>query len=172
MKLLYIEKVQQNRDAFEAKVIEICKKLGFNPNWLMFCMNLETAGTMSHTIINSIGATGLIQFLPSTARDLGTTTAKLRTMSNVEQLDYVYKYFTKYGYAQKIYSFDDVYLAIFYPAAMGKPDTYVITSDTVARQNPMFDLNSDLDITKLEIKTKLLSRIPAAYKDEFLKKKG
>ncbi len=171
-KLLYIEKVQTNRDAFAAKVIDICDKMGFNPNWLMFCMNLETAGTMSHTILNSIGAVGLIQFLPKTAADLGTTTSALRMMSNVQQLDYVYKYFTKYGYHRKIRSFEDVYLTIFWPDAVGKPDTYTITSDIVARQNPMFDLNSDLDITKLEIKTKLFSMLPAAYKPEFLKKKA
>jgi hypothetical protein len=171
-KLLYIEKVPANRDAFAAKVIEICDKMGFDPNWLMFCIHLETAGTMSHTILNSIGATGLIQFLPKTAADLGTTTSALRTMTNVQQLDYVYKYFTKYGYHRRVRTFEDVYLAIFWPDAIGKPDTYTITSDVVARQNPMFDLNRDLDITKLEIRTKLLSMLPSAYRAEFLKKKA
>ena len=39
------------------------------------------------------GATGLIQFMPSTARG-GTTTAVLKRMSNVQQLDYVLALFT------------------------------------------------------------------------------
>jgi hypothetical protein len=34
----------------------------------------------------------------------------------------------------------DVYLAVFYPAAMGNPN-YVITPDIVAKQNPGFDIN-------------------------------
>jgi len=167
--LLYENKIPQNKIEFVAKVKAICAKMGFNPNWLMFCMNLETAGTMSHTITNSIGATGLIQFLPSTARELGTTTAALRAMTNVQQLDYVYKYLVRYS--SKFNSFEDVYCAIFYPVAIGEPDSYVITSDTVARQNPLFDTNKDLDITKLEIKNKLLSMVPAEWRTEFLKKK-
>lgn len=169
--LLYENKIPQNREAFVAKIKQICAELGFDPNWLMFCINLETAGTFSHTITNSIGATGLIQFLKSTAISLGTTTDKLRAMSNVQQLDYVKKYFVQNGYHRKVKSFEDVYLAIFYPAAMGKPDDYTITSDLVARQNPMFDLNKDLDITKSEIRVKLFSLVPGDWKSEFTKKK-
>jgi len=167
--LLYEEKIPMNRVAFVAKVKEICAKLGINPNWLMFAMNLETAGTFSHTIVNSIGATGLIQFLKSTAIGLGTTAAALRQMTNIQQLDYVYKYLRPH--ASKFNSFEDVYCAIFYPVAIGKPDTYVITSDSVARANPLFDTNRDLDISKLEIRLKLLSMVPAMYKAEFSKKK-
>ncbi|HLP06066.1 MAG TPA: transglycosylase SLT domain-containing protein [Paludibacter sp.] len=167
--LLYEEKIHENKAAFVEKVKAISSKLGINPNWLMFCMNLETAGTMSHTITNSIGAIGLIQFLPSTAKALGTTTALLRQMTNVEQLDYVYKYLKTY--VGKYNDFTDVYSAIFYPAFIGKPDTYVVTSDTVARQNPLFDTNKDLDISKLELKNKLMSMVPAAWKSEILKKK-
>jgi len=169
MALLYENKIPMNREAFVAKIKEICSKLGINPNWLMFCINLETAGTFSHTIVNSIGATGLIQFLQSTAVGLGTTTAALRQMTNVQQLDYVYKYLKPH--ASQFNSFEDVYCAIFYPAAIGKPDTYVITSDAVARANPLFDINKDLDITKLEIRTKLYSLVPNDFKSEFLKKK-
>lgn len=169
MALLYENKIPMNREAFVAKIKEISAKLGINPNWLMFCINLETAGTFSHTIVNTIGATGLIQFLKSTAIGLGTTTAALRQMTNIQQLDYVYKYLKPH--ASKFNSFEDVYCAIFYPAAIGKPDTYVITSDSVARANPLFDINKDLDITKLEIRTKLYFLVPNEFKSEFLKKK-
>jgi len=169
MALLYENKIPMNTAAFVAKVIDISKKLGINPNWLMFAMNLETAGTMSHTIVNSIGATGLIQFLPSTAAGLGTTTAALRQMTNVQQLDYVYKYLKVY--AIKFKAFEDVYCAIFYPVLIGKPDNYVIPSTAVARQNPLFDINKDLKITKLEVRTKLLSMVPTAFINDFLKKK-
>ena len=66
--------------------------LGVKADHLMFLMWFETARTLNHRITNSIGATGLIQFMPATAVGLGTTCEKLRQMSNVEQLDYVKKH--------------------------------------------------------------------------------
>ncbi|MDV6376366.1 hypothetical protein ORD21_17365 [Deinococcus sp. ZS9-10] len=43
------------------------------------------------------GATGLIQFMPSTARELGTTTDALARMSRAEQLPYVERYLQMHG---------------------------------------------------------------------------
>jgi hypothetical protein len=57
----------------------------------------------------------------------------------------------------------DVYLAVFYPKAIGNPN-FVITSDIVAKQNKIFDLNRDLDITVKEIETALRSSMPEKYK--------
>ena len=58
------------------------------------------AGVISHesgfrpNAKNPVGtATGLIQFIESTARSLGTTTAALAKMSAVQQLPYVERYF-------------------------------------------------------------------------------
>lgn len=47
----------------------------------------------ANTVNRASGATGLIQFMPSTAKQLGTTTDKLAAMTEVDQLDYVAKYF-------------------------------------------------------------------------------
>jgi len=163
--MIYEELIKQNREAFVWKVIQIANELGFKPEWLMYVMYFETARTLDHTVTNSIGATGLIQFMPSTARYLGTTTEALRNMSNVEQLDYVKKHLAPYK--GKYHSFVDLYLAVFWPHAVGKPDTYTITSDIVAKCNPIFDLNRDLDITKLEIKTALLRFIKPEHKHLF-----
>jgi len=55
---------------------------------------------------------------------------------------------------------------VFYPAAIGKPD-YVITKDIVAKQNKIFDLNKDLDISVKEIETVLRRQIPKKYKHLF-----
>jgi hypothetical protein len=57
----------------------------------------------------------------------------------------------------------DVYLAVFYPKAMGNPN-FVITSDIVAKQNKIFDLNKDLDITVKEIETALRNSMPEKHK--------
>ena len=89
--------------------------------------------------------------MPSTARGLGTTTDVLKRMSNVQQLDYVLAYLRPYKGRMKTWV--DVYLAVFfYPRAMGNPN-FVITSDIVAKQNKIFDLNKDLDISVKEIET-------------------
>lgn len=86
-------------------------------------------------------------------------------MSNVEQLDWVRRYLSPYH--GKMKNWLDVYCGAFWPAAIGKPDDYVIKSDKVARQNPALDLNKDLDIRKREIWVALLKSVPQEYKHLF-----
>jgi hypothetical protein len=117
---------------FLDKVIEICKKLTFDPLDLIAAMYLETGGTMDPAIKNPLGsATGLIQFIESTAGGLGTTTAKLAQMTRVEQLDYVELYFKKAGWPSKsvpVPSLSNVYLTIFLPKYKTASDDTVIAS--------------------------------------------
>lgn len=160
------EFVTENRKAFTDKIKEICNKLNIEDNWLMFVMYFESAHTFSSSKVNPIsGATGLIQFMPTTARALGTSTQALAKLTNVQQLDYVYQYLKPYRW--KMNSWIDVYLAVFYPKAMNQGDNYTITADIVARQNAVFDLNKDLDITVAEIKTALRKHIPEKYKNYY-----
>ena len=168
--LLFEQLILENREEFKLKVIEIAEKLGINPDWLMLVFYIETAASVykviNHRIQNSIGATGLIQFMKSTAIALGTTTDSLKRMSNVEQLEYVYKYLRPYAGSMK--NCQDVYLAVFFPAAIGKPDDWVLQSKTlspgtIASQNQLYDLNKDGKITVGEIKQKILSFIPKGY---------
>ena len=102
-------KVTSNKEAFLQKVRLICAKLGIEPDWLMFVMNSESGLNPAAYNPNG-GASGLIQFMPDTAKGLGTTTEALRKMSNVAQLDYVYKYF--YPYRGKMSSLYDLYPGI------------------------------------------------------------
>jgi soluble lytic murein transglycosylase-like protein len=89
--MLYEEKVTTNKDAFIAKVITISQRLGIEPEWLMQVFVNESG--INHQAVNSVsGATGLIQFMPNTATALGTSVAALKAMTNVQQLDWVYKY--------------------------------------------------------------------------------
>ena len=158
------EYIKDNRIEFTEKVNNICAELRIEANWLMFVMWFESK--LNPQAVNPIsGATGLIQFMPSTARGLGTTTAVLKRMSNVQQLDYVSAYLRPYKGRMKRWV--DVYLAVFYPKAMGKPG-FVITSDIVAKQNKIFDLNKDLDISVKEIETVLRRQIPEKYKAYYL----
>jgi hypothetical protein len=158
------EYIKENKKEFTEKVNNICTELRIEANWLMFVMWFESR--LNPQAVNPIsGATGLIQFMPSTARSLGTTTDVLKHMSNVQQLDYVLAYLRPYKGRMKTWV--DVYLAVFYPKAMGKPN-FVITSDIVAKQNKIFDLNKDLDISVKEIETALRRQIPEKYRKDYL----
>lgn len=162
--MTFEEYIKENKIEFTEKVNSISAELGIDPNWLMFVMWFESK--LNPQAVNPIsGATGLIQFMPNTARSLGTTTDVLRHMSNVQQLDYVLAYLRPYKGRMKRWV--DVYLAVFYPKAMGKPD-FVITSDIVAKQNKIFDINKDLDISVKEIETVLRKSIPKQYKTCYL----
>lgn len=154
MSLLFEEKVTRNKEAFIAKVKSISAKLLIEPDWLMAVMYKES-GINEKAVNPNGGATGLIQFMPATAQSLGTTTAALKAMSNVEQLDYVYKYYKPY--ITKLNSYPDLYLATFFPAALGKSDDWVLqtsrlSAKTIARANPVIDLNKDDKITVGEFK--------------------
>lgn len=136
MEPLYkISVVKDNQKGFETKVREISAYLGIDPNWLMTVMYVESS--INPKAVNKItNATGLIQFMPTTARSLGTTVEQLLTMNNVQQLDYVKSYLAPYKGRMK--SLADTYLTVFYPAAVGKPDTWTFP-EKVRDQNPTFN---------------------------------
>jgi len=68
---------------FRDRVWWIADTLGLDPDDLMACMAWESAESFRADIKNAAGsgATGLIQFMPSTAKALGTTTTELAKMS-------------------------------------------------------------------------------------------
>ena len=164
--MVYEEYIVNNVETFKAKVKSISVQLGIEPDWLMTVMYAESRINPAAYNATS-GASGLIQFMPSTAQWLGTTTAALRAMTNVEQLDYVYKYFKNLGVSGKMKSVYDLYLATFFPAALGKPNDWVMeTSELsaykIASQNQIIDLNKDGKITVGEFRQ---------YVAQYLKKK-
>lgn len=156
--------------AFKAKVIEIAGSLEVSPDYLMACMAFETGETFDPAIKNAAGsgATGLIQFMPSTARSLGTTTEELESMSALEQLDYVEKYFKPYR--GRLKTLEDVYMAILYPAAIGKPASHALFKEgSIAyEQNKGFDGNRDGKITLAEISGKVRAKYEKGLKPEFM----
>ncbi|MFV9474675.1 baseplate hub protein [Advenella sp. RU8] len=140
---------------FRAKVREIAQRQGLDPNWYMAVMAFETGGSFSPSVPNAkgSGATGLIQFMPNTAKGLGTSTAALASMTRLQQLDYVEKYFDQYK--SRIKNLGDMYMAVFMPAkGIGKPDSTVLidrdTWPTAYNQNSSLDKNDDGKITRGE----------------------
>lgn len=181
MALIYENKVPiAYRAAFIQKVILVSKNLGINPNWLMAIMQFESAGTFSPAITNSLGYTGLIQFGTAAATSLGTTTAALRSMTAVQQLSYVEKYYKMWFKQLRITvpdSFVDTYLITFFPAAVNKGLDFVVRSNgisaaSLAKSNPIFDLNKDRQVTVAEIQEVMLKRLPSEWVKDFLKKKA
>lgn len=154
---LEAEALQKHGPEFVQKVKEMATRLGVKPEWILAVMKNESG--MSTTAKNpNGGATGLIQFMPATARGLGTTTEALSKMSAVEQLKYVEKYYAPF--AGKIKSGTDLYMATFWPAGVGKPDSYNIGGAEVARVNKIFDLDKNGQITAGEFRQYYAKRFP------------
>lgn len=156
---------------FKARVRWIAEQLGFEPDWLMACIAFESAETFRADIKNAAGsgATGLIQFMPNTARALGTSTEALAKMTPEDQLNVVYQYFRPYK--GRIKNLGDLYMAILWPAGIGKPDEWVLwgrdSRPTTYRQNSGLDLNKDAAITRAEALTKIQEKLDRGLKASF-----
>lgn len=155
---------QRVSDAFAHKTFSVVNSLGWPQdlaNDLMACMAFETGETFSPTIRNAAGsgAVGLIQFMPATAKALGTSTEDLLRMNAVQQLAYVEKYFRIY--ASKIKTVDDMYMAILMPRYItAEPDDRIFINPSIAyRQNAGLDNNKDGFITKGEITLKVRTKL-------------
>jgi hypothetical protein len=141
---------------FMDKVKEVANKLGVRPNALLAIMKKESG--LDPSVRNKIAvkmgkpaAVGLIQFMPATARQLGTTTEELANMSAVDQMDYVYKYY-KINHAKPGMDAGDLYMLTFLPAYAGKDPKIVlgqkgggelgttnISKNSIYKMNPSFD---------------------------------
>lgn len=139
---------------FRDRVLWLANDLGLPADDLMCCIAWESGQTFSASVKNGAGsgAVGLIQFMPQTAAALGTSTSALATMSAEDQLNYVWKYFSPYK--GRLHNLGDIYMAILWPAAIGKADSYVLfdkaTGPTAYAQNKGLDFNGDGRITRLE----------------------
>lgn len=157
---------------FRNAVYRICARNKWSSdhaNWLMACMAWESNETFSPSIKNMAGsgATGLIQFMPATARGLGTTTEELAKMTAEKQLVYVENYFKPY--ASRIKSLSDTYMAILWPAAIGMPENSPLwdreSRPTTYRQNAGLDIDKDGTITKAEAASKVQAKLNRGLKD-------
>jgi len=98
-------------------------------------------------------ATGLIQFIPDTAKKLGTSVDKLSKMSALKQLDFVEAYFNDYSTKLgKDPSLTDTYLAVLAPHAIGKSEKFIVymKGTEAYKANDWLDNNND-GISRAEI---------------------
>lgn len=166
--------------AFYKKLLEVCSEVQMKPEDLLNVMAVESG--IDPTAHNANGnASGLLQFMPSTLKGLGFqgTHADFRSMSSVDQLDYVKKLIQ--GNMQynggPFTSAAQYYVANFLPVALklpgikaGDPNTIIVSQNPTTphlpnvnthmesvyyNANPGLDADKDGNITYGDIQTVL-----------------
>jgi hypothetical protein len=155
---------------FRLKASVIAQRIGADPSALMAAMKFESNFNPAARNSSS-GAVGLIQFMPNgSVKELGTTAQALAAMTAEEQLDYVERYFVERGYAGQMKTVEDLYMAILWPAAIGKPNDYVLMAqDAGSRaylQNKGLDLDKDGRITKAEAAARVIALLADGLRPE------
>ena len=159
-------------ESFMSGVGDLAEKLNVPTEDLLAVMDFETGGTFDPAQKNMAGsgAVGLIQFMPSTAEGLGTSTEELAAMTRTEQLEYVEK-FLEENYTGRMDgkegNVSDLYMSVLFPAAVGKPDDFVLFGEGAMNDkfveryeaNKGLDLNKDGSITKGEAASKVVDKL-------------
>lgn len=134
---------------FTAELNRVAQKFNINANDLLAVMLVETGGTLNPAIRNkSSGATGLIQFMPSTARGLGTTTDDLAKMTRAQQMKYVEKYFD--NKLPQGATGGQIYAAVFLPAFI-KEEILTVRGEAYYNANVGLDYNNDGKISRSDL---------------------
>jgi hypothetical protein len=158
-------------EGFAIKVQEVSGMLGIPPEWLMAVMYAESSFNPSALNHKGSGATGLIQFMPATAAELGVSLDRLRRMDAVQQLEYVYLYLQtvreRYGDYQHL---TDLYLAILFPRARGQDYCFTLYARPTQSylQNAGLDEDKDGRVTVSDIDRHLKRMYPKAYMTQLL----
>jgi hypothetical protein len=157
-----VNKVLGEDSAFASEVMRVSEKFMIDPADLLKVMYKESA--IDPKAENNVtGATGLIQFMPITAADLGVpgaigkpkdkggSTGVLGSLSAAEQMKWVEKYFDKWGLPVGS-DLGTIYAYVLQPAAAQKGSNVLISSGTKAYElNDKLDLDGDGNITVDEL---------------------
>ena len=142
---------------------------GYPADSLLNVMLFETAGTLRPDIRNKqSGAVGLIQFTRKTLKGLGYTADQAARMTVPEQLEILVKPYFKPYKKRILASADwlDTYMAVLWPAGIGKPDSYVMfkAPSREYRQNSGLDVDKNGQVTKGDVRRKFTAQIAAVRK--------
>jgi len=117
--------------------LEVARPLNLDIADLATVVNIES--NFNENAVNRYtGASGIIQFMPTTAQELGYSIAQVRAMDFLQQAKLAKKYLEKKN-ARGLRG-ADLYLAVFYPVSVGK------TSYTYP--NGVYTVNKGLDYDK------------------------
>ena len=135
-----------NNPVFKEKLKEISQAINIGEDYIIKLMNHESK--LDPTAKNNDGCVGLIQFCPTSEgvkRINGKNYSLEELRYDLESQMEAIKEFWLTGYnSGKIKNPEDLYIYNFFPIAAGKPDNFVLKSNTlsaenVAYSNPIFN---------------------------------
>ncbi|MCI4671475.1 MAG: transglycosylase SLT domain-containing protein [Bacteroidia bacterium] len=173
--LYLIDKASQyiaDVSVFETKVRQVARNLDIPPEWLMAVMYTESRFDPSVQNFKGSGATGLIQFMVPTVRELNNRMGTQYYMSDIRRMEaddqmvlvqeYLETIKERYG---EFNSLTDLYLGILYPRAIGQDYCYTLFAypSKKYKQNSGLDENKDHAVTVSDIDSRLKRMFPTAY---------
>ncbi|MDP5170576.1 MAG: transglycosylase SLT domain-containing protein [Bacteroidia bacterium] len=153
-------------EAFASRVIDVAEDLLVPPEWLMAVMYAESKFDPGIANLQGSGATGLIQFMPATAAELGISIERLKRMDAVQQMEYVFLYLQRVRDRYGDYdSLTDLYLGILYPKARGQDFCFTLFAKPSVsyQQNRGLDQDNDGRVTISDVDRHLRGLFPDAY---------
>lgn len=135
------------------RIEAVAKSVGADPEHLALVMQFESR--FNPAAVNPYsGASGLIQFMPSTSRALGTTVEAIRRMSALDQMALVERYFeqTQRAFApgRALDTLQAVAMAVFYPKYMFvSPSTLFPPEVIAANTTSKFTIRTPADYLAL-----------------------
>ncbi len=140
-----LEKILHDQPHFWLELQAIAERLKIQPEWILNVMACESL--LNPSARNSLPgqtASGLLQFIEATAQSMGTTTAAIRRMNPVEQLQLVERYFTPFR--GRLKNMADVYTTVFRGFVVeGGDATEVVPLDNSSKEKRIYSLNKWLD---------------------------
>ncbi len=138
----------KNDTEFLNNVNKYAQEKGIKASDLLSVMAAESR--IDPTAVNKVsGATGLIQFMPDTAKGLGTSTEELRKMSRSQQFEYVKKHLDRAGLKSGS-SGGEIYAKVFLPGRKGEVLTKQGENYYEANKGLDVDKSGDISVTDLE----------------------
>lgn len=180
--------VGSDANGFYSGIVNVSTALGWDPDWLSVILYKESgfnakavnkqpssvagydhlgnlvkakgkSDSNSGFVRAKYRATGILQWMPRTAYSLGIRNQQLYYLTRTQQLTYVFLYLDQFKQATSIY---EAYLSVFYPAAIGKPDSYIFPS-IVYTFNPGLDFDKNRDVSMRDFKRYIDNKLPAGY---------
>ena len=124
---------------------EMAERLGISHDDVMSFMMLESQ--LDPKAVNqSSGASGLIQFMPQSAIEVGTTVEDIRKMTAAEQLPYIEKYLLQRGVKPGM-GIAELYASVLVGnAAAGRKETWFDSRSASALERAKYEGNKGLDL--------------------------
>jgi hypothetical protein len=150
-------KILNSQPRFWPELLAVAERLETQPAWLLNVMATESLfDPSSRNAIPGQSASGLLQWIESTARSMGTTTSAIRRMDPVKQLGLVEKYLAPFS--GRLNSLADVYMAVLRGFIIDGKDETVVSplnnsrkEQRIYRLNKWLDLDNDRKITRVEL---------------------